>query len=218
MNKEKLKDLELEFLEYYPKGFESEELLPIMKKFNPLKLEEFAKTNLSKDSFSQPPIVCDNFMKVISKSVMVSLFDKAKLRDMIKSLTNFEKDILSIEIYELLYGDKQSGFEGLVEFLDEYKLAKWTIVSMVPYAIYRDKEYFIKPTTTKDILRYLEINELVYKPKPSFEFYDRYTQILNEAKLDIDKSLTFDNALFTGFLRRSIEVCENKVCQSTNKL
>lgn len=139
MNKEKLKDLELEFLEYYPKGFESEELLPIMKKFNPLKLEEFAKTNLSKDSFSQPPIVCDNFMKVISKSVMVSLFDKAKLRDMIKSLTNFEKDILSIEIYELLYGDKQSGFEGLVEFLDEYKLAKWTIVSMVPYAIYRDK-------------------------------------------------------------------------------
>lgn len=218
MNIEKLKDLETEFLDYYPKGFEDEELLPIMKKFNPVKLEEFAKEALKKENFSNPSLVCDNFMKVISKSVMVSLFDKAKLRDMIKSLNNYEKDMLSIEIYELLYGDKKDGFEGLVEFLDQYKLAKWTLISIVPYAIYRKKEYFIKPTTTKDILRYLEINDLKYNPKPSFEFYESYTKKLDEMRTKVDKSLYLDNAIFTGFLRRSIEICEFKVCNSINKL
>ncbi len=43
MNLEKLKDLESEFLERYPKGFEDAHFFPTMKKFKPEKLEEFAK-------------------------------------------------------------------------------------------------------------------------------------------------------------------------------
>ncbi len=140
---------------------------------------------------------------------MVSLFDKLKLKDAIASLNSYEKDMLSIEIYELLYGNKKEGFEGLVEFLSEYKLAKWTIISVVPYSINRQEEYFIKPTTTKNIINYLELKELIYKPKPSFEFYEKYTNYLDEMKSMLNSSLTFDNAAFTGFLKIAIEICED---------
>jgi len=209
MNLEKLKYLELEFLERYPKGFEDAHFFPTMKKFKPEKLEEFAKEALKKENFSNPHLVVDGFFKTIQKSVMVSLFDKLKLKDAITSLNSYEKDMLSIEIYELLYGDKKEGFEGLVEFLAQYNLAKWTLISIIPYSINRQTEYFIKPTTTKNIIKYFELESLIYKPKPSFEFYENYTEILNEMKSNIDDSLTFDNAAFTGFLKIGIEICED---------
>ncbi len=209
MNLEKLKDIESEFLERYPKGFEDAHFFPTMKKFKPEKLEEFAKEALKKENFSNPNLVVDGFFKTIQKSVMVSLFDKLKLKDAIMSLNSYEKDMLSIEIFELLYGDKKEGFEGLVEFLAQYNLAKWTLLSVVPYSINRQTEYFIKPTTTKNIIKYFELKDLIYKPKPSFEFYENYTKVLNEMKSNVDSSLTFDNAAFTGFLKIGIELCED---------
>jgi hypothetical protein len=125
------------------------------------------------------------------------------------SLNSYEKDMLSIEIFELLYGDKKEGFEGLAEFLAQYNLAKWTLLSVVPYSINRQTEYFIKPTTTKNIIKYFELKNLIYKPKPSFEFYENYTKVLDEMKSNVDDSLTFDNAAFTGFLKIGIEFCED---------
>jgi len=205
---EKLDDLESEFLYRYPKGFEDEHFFPTMKKFKPEKLEAFAKEALKKDNFSNPNLIVDGFFKTIQKSVMVSLFDKLKLKDALATLNSYEKDMLSIEIYELLYGDKKVGFEGLVEFLHEYKLAKWTLISVVPYSINRQTEYFIKPTTTKNIIKYFDLKNLVYKPKPSFEFYDNYTKVLDEMKSKLDKSITFDNAAYTGFFKIAIELCE----------
>ena len=205
---EKLKDIEAEFLEQYPKGFKDEYFFPTMKKFKPEKLEEFAKDALKKENFSNPNLIVENFYKVIQKSVMVSLFDKLKLKDALATLNSYEKDMLSIEIYELLYGNKKEGFEGLVEFLGEYRLAKWTIISVVPYYLNRQKEYFIKPTTTKNIIRYFELKDVVYKPKPSFEFYERYTTHLNDMKKNVDSSVKFDNAVFTGFLKIAIEMGE----------
>ena len=209
MNFEKLKELEEEFLYVYPDGFQDAKFFPTMKKFKPEKLEEFAKEGLKKENFSNPSLVVENFFKTIQKSVMVSLFDKLKLRDMIASLNSYEKDMLSIELYELLYGNKKEGFEGLVEFLAEYNLAKWTIISVVPYSINRQSEYFIKPTTTKNIIKYLEIKDLIYKPRPSFEFYNTYVKLLDKMKTKVDNSLTFDNAAFTGFLKIAIDICED---------
>lgn len=206
---EKLKALEEEFLYVYPKGFEDAHFFPTMKKFNPQKLEEFAKQNLNKEAFSNPNEVVGSFFKVIQKSVLVSLFDKLKFKDMLASLNSYEKDMLSIEIYELLYGNKKEGFEGLVEFLAQYNLAKWTIISVVPYYLNRQKEYFIKPTTTKSIIRYFEFKDIVYKPRPSYEFYEKYTNYLEKMKSEVSKSLSFDNAAFTGFFRVAIEICDD---------
>ena len=205
MNIKKLKDAEEEFLIHYPGGFEDEKFFPTMKKFNPSKLEEFTKDSLKKENFSNPNLVIEAFFKIIQKSVLVSLFDKLKFRDMLTSLTTYEKDMLSIEVYELLHGNKKDGFDGLVEFLKEYKLAKWTIISVLLYYNDRQKEYFIKPTTTKNVIKYFEIKDMIYKPTPSFEFYNAYKKVLNEMKKNVHKSLKIDNAVFTGFLRMAIE-------------
>ena len=205
MNIKKLKDMEEEFLTFYPTGFEDAKFFPTMKKFNPYKLEAFTKENLKKENFSNPNLIVESFFQIIQKSVLVSLFDKLKFKDMLLTLTSYEKDMLSIELYELLHGNKRDGFDGLVEFLNQYKLAKWTIISVILYYNNRQKEYFIKPTTTKNVIKYFEIKDLVYKPTPSFEFYDAYKKVLNEMKKNVDKSLSFDNAAFTGFLRIGME-------------
>ena len=201
MNLEKLKDIEEEFLFHYPNGFEDEKFFPTMKKFDPSKLEEFAKENFKKENFSNLNLVVDAFFKIIQKSVLVSVFDKLKFRDLFANMTSYEKDMLSIELYELLHGDKKEGFKGLVEFLDQYKLAKWTVISVILYYFDRQKEYFIKPTTTKNVIKYFEIKDLVYTSKPNYEFYDSYKKILNEMKKNVHNSLSKDNAGFTGFLR-----------------
>ena len=205
MNIKKLKDIEEEFLFQYPNGFEDAKFFPTMKKFDPSKLEAFTKENLKKDSFSNPNFVVDAFFKIIQKSVLVSLFDKIKFRDMLENLTSYEKDILSIGLYELLHGNQKNGFDGIVEFLSQYNLAKWTIISVILYYNDRQKEYFIKPTTTKNVIKYFELENLVYKPTPSFEFYNAYKKVLNEMKKNVHKSLHPDNAAFTGFLRIAME-------------
>ena len=149
--------------------------------------------------------ILSSLYQIIQKSVLVSLFDKLKFRDMLAGLTSYEKDMLSIELYELLHGNMKNGFDGIVEFLEQYKLAKWTIISVVLYYNNRQKEYFVKPTTTKNVIKYFEIKDLIYKPTPSFEFYDSYKKVLNEMKKNVDKSLHPDNAAFTGFLRIGME-------------
>lgn len=210
MNLEKLKDYEAEFLEQYPNGFEDGIFFPSMKKFNHQKLQDFAKDVLKKENFQNPNLVVEGFFKVIQKSIFVSLFDKLKLRDMITSLNSYEKDMLSIELYELLYGNKKDGFEGLVEFLAQYKLAKWTILSVVPYSLNPNIEYFIKPTTTKMIIKTFELKDLIYKPRPSFEFYENYSNQLDKMKSKVNKNLSPNNVGFTAFLKVCIENFEDK--------
>lgn len=209
MNIEKLKDYEAEFLSQYPEGFDDRNFFATMKSFNPLKLEEFAKDVLKKENFQNPSLVVEGFFKVVQKSVFVSLFDKLKLKDMISSLNSYEKDMLSIELYELLYGNKKNGFEGLVEFLAEYKLAKWTIISVVPYTINRDGDYFIKPTTTKNIIKTFDLEDMIYKPRPSYEFYNKYSKALNKMKKSVHKSLSPDNVGFTAFLKVAMDSYED---------
>lgn len=119
-------------------------------------------------------------------------------------MSSEQKDIMCIAFYELLFGDKKEGFESLVEVLSYYKLTNWSLVTLIPYYYYRESEFFIKPSTTKNILKYFEINHLVYKPRPSYEFYKAYTKLLQLlkkiSKLDID-----DNAVFTGFFMLSLK-------------
>jgi len=208
MNIEKLKDLEAEFFEEYPKAFEDERLLKLMKKFNPSKLEELSKQYFHKDNFSQPEIVCENFIKIVSKSVVVSFYDKMKLKDAIKDMGMYQKDMFSIALYDLLHGNKKDGYDSFVEILSEYSLAKWTLVSLVPYYMNRKKEYFIKPTTAKNIINYLELKGLKYKPKPSFEFYKGFKKALDEIKKNVPKNLSEENICLTAFLRLAIDICE----------
>jgi hypothetical protein len=204
MNLEKLKDAEAYFLELYPKGFDDEALAEIRKRHNTAKIGEQVKEMFAKDNFGMPELICENFSKIVSKATLVSLFEKPKVRDMIKQMSLAQKDMLSIGLYELLYGDKKEGFDELVDILSTYKLAKWSIISLIPYYFYRDKEFFIKPTTTKNVIKYFEIEKVIYKPKPTYEFYIEYKKILEQMKKSIDLKID-DNAAFTGFLMMSMQ-------------
>jgi len=205
MNLEKLKEAEAEFFAHYPKGFEDEALLPVVKRHNTAKIGESVRELFAEGAFGHPEEVCDNFAKIVSRSSLVSLFEKPRVRDMVKQMSPEQKDMLSIALYELLHGDKKEGFEGLVEVLSFYKLAKWPIVTLIPYYYDRNKAFFIKPTTTKNIIRYFEIEGVEYKPLPTYTFYERYTKELKEMKKRVDSSLGNDNAGFTGFLMMAIK-------------
>ncbi len=206
MNLQKLQEAEAYFLELYPQGFEDVALLPIIKRHNTAKIGEHVREMFAKENFTQPELICENFTKIVSKSTLISLFEKPKVRDMIKAMRMEQRDMLSIGLYEMLYGDKKEGLETLVEMLSFYSLAKWSIVTLIPYYFYRDKEFFIKPTTTKNIITFFEIEGLTYKSKPSYEFYVAYTKILETMKANVGEKISHDdNAAFTGFLMMAME-------------
>lgn len=196
----KLKILEAHFFNLYPKGFEDEQIQAIIKKHNTAKIGESVRKMFAPDNFAQPQPICENFAKIASQSTLISLFEKPKVRETVKQMSIEQKDALSHGLYELLHGKKESGFCELVDILARYGLAKWSIVTLLPYYYARDKEIFVKPNTTKDIINYFEIAELSYKPKPSYEFYAKYKEVIDGMKSLVDESLGRDNAGFTGFL------------------
>ena len=114
--------------------------------------------------------------------------------------------MFSIGLYEMLYGNKKEGFDIMVEVLAYDTLAKWSIVTLLPYYFYRDKEFFIKPTTTKNIIAFFEIEGLTYHPKPSLEFYTAYKNVLETMRANVSPKISpQDNAGFTGFLMMAME-------------
>ena len=205
MNLQKLKEAEASFFTFYPKGFEDEALLPIIKRHNTAKIGESVRELFAPEKFTRTEEIGESFAKIVSKSSLISLFEKPKVRDMVKQMNMEQQDMLAIGLYELLHADHEKGFRILVDVLSIYKLAKWSIVTLIPYYYARDKEFFIKPTTTKDIIKFFEINGLEYKPKPSYEFYMRYTQILKEMKSHVSPLIGADNAGFTGFLMMAMK-------------
>ncbi|MFA5215703.1 hypothetical protein [Sulfuricurvum sp.] len=205
MNLNKLKEAEASFFAFYPKGFEDEALLPIIKRHNTAKIGQSVREMFAPDNFAKTEQICESFAKIVSKSSLVSLFEKPKVRDMVKQLSMEQQDMLSIGLFELLHANQEKGFEILVDILSTYKLAKWSIVTLIPYYYARDKDFFIKPTTTKDIIKFFEISGLEYKPKPTYAFYTRYKKVLLEMKSQVSPMISQDNAGFTGFLMMAMK-------------
>jgi len=198
---EKLKICEEHFFEIYPKGFEDEALVQVMKRHNLPKLTAFAQEAFAKENFSNPEQITEAMVKVVSRSSLISLFEKPKFRDAVKSMSSERKALLSLGLEEMLHGSFKNGFEMMLDILTEEKLAKWSLMTVIPYYYAPHKALFIKPTTTKDIIKYFEIEDLVYKPRPSYAFYRQYKKVLGQFKREVNKKLSKDNARFTGFLR-----------------
>lgn len=98
----------------------------------------------------------------------------------------------------------------MLEIFTEEKLAKWSLISVIPYYYAPKKHLFIKPTTTKDVLKYFDIEEIVYKPRPSYEFYAKYKKILAQFKKEVNNKISNDNAKFTGFLMMGMEAMKDE--------
>jgi len=201
----KLKIIEEHFFEMYPKGFEDEALAQIVKRHNVAKLTDFAHEAFAKENFDNPQQIVEDMIKVVSRSSLISLFEKPKFRDAVKAMGFERKEMLSIGLEEMLHGSFKNGFNIVLDILTEEKLAKWSLISVIPYYYAPKKNLFIKPTTTKNVLTYFDIEEIVYKPRPSYEFYTKYKKILAQFKKEVNKKLSNDNAKFTGFLMMGME-------------
>jgi hypothetical protein len=200
MNLRKLRDAEALFLHRYPGGFEDEDLKPILRKHNVGKLTEFAATALAPERFARQSQVLDDIVKIASRSSMVSMFEKPKFRDFVGGLSRPSREQLADAYRRALHDDAAGGFEDLVAQLAEAGLAKWTLLTVCPFYYRPQQDVFVKPNTTKDVIRRFELEGLVYRPRPSWTFYQAYRSAIDEMKAAVHPSLSPSNAAFTGFL------------------
>ncbi|WP_411823940.1 hypothetical protein [Leptospira sp. 'Mane'] len=200
----KLKLLESSFLSLYPDGFQHPKLKEIGKKMKSEQLYLLAKESFAKEKFKEPLEITKAMVKIVTRSPMISLFEKPKLRDYVESLSQKDKETLSNGLFEFFYGKEELGFNLQLDILRKGKLAKWSILTICPAYLRPQKEVFVKPTTTKDVLAYFQIPDLEYKPTPSYEFYKKYKTLINKMKTQMDPSLSPSNAAFTGFLMMSL--------------
>jgi len=204
MNSNKLHEAEMDFLSIYPGGFSDPAMVEIKKKHKPEKMKQMAQELFAKDAFEDIEQMTLNISKVITTSSMVSVFEKPKFRDFTRSISTGEKKILVQSHYDLIHGDQALGFETLVEFLQRFKLAKWTYVTACQFYFKPNKEVFIKPTTCKGVIKHFELEGLIYKPLPDYSFYKKYRAAVNKMKKQADKIAITDNAAFSGFLMMSL--------------
>lgn len=200
----KLQAAEAEFLDRYPGGFNNPEMQKVAKKHNVGRMTELAQEFFTPAALSNVHVAADNMIKVVSRSSMVSMFEKPKFRDFVKHLNEDEKAFLVNGLNQVLHGKQRDGFEAMVSLLATEKLAKWSVVSIIPAYFRPTKEVFVKPTTAKNILRHFCIDDPVYKPLPSWDFYNKYRKLINTGKKHVDKSLSPSNAAFSGFLMMTV--------------
>ncbi|MFT5317156.1 MAG: hypothetical protein ACI8RA_000399 [Chlamydiales bacterium] len=203
MNFKALKDAEKKFLSRYPGGFNHPEMIEIGKKHKIDQLADFAKNSFAKTSFDDPKLIIEDTAKLVSRSTMVSMFEKPKFRDFSRSLNIKEKEKIAEAIFELLHGKEKLGFEIILEELKKKKLAKWPLITVVQSYFRPQREVFVKPTTTKLIVEKLEL-DVVYNPTPSWDFYRKYRKIIKELKEQSNKSLSPNNPALCGFLMMAL--------------
>ena len=199
-NKAKLKKLEGDFLIEYPQGFDDPRMQAIAKKHPILKMTDFAHEHFSQSAAGNVHVCTQNMQKIISRSSMVSMFEKPKFKALINTLNEYDKAYLVDSLLEYLHGNQQRGFEGVMQILAMEKLAKWSLLTIIPAYYHPNSEVFVKPTTAKNILKYFGTTEITYKPTPSWEFYQRYRELINQAKEHVPASLSPNNPAFCGFL------------------
>jgi hypothetical protein len=200
MNLDKLKQAEADFLQRYPGGFSDPGMAPIKKKHNVDKLVDFTQENLGRGAFGRPEQVAENLLTIVSRSSMVSRFEKPRFRDFIRGMNSREKQDLADAFEQRLYGRKQFGFELMLGMLQQHKLAKWSLISVVPFHHAPNREVFVKPTTAKGILAFLEVEDLKYHPTPSWAFYKGYRDLVKDVRKHVVPTLAPNNAALTGFL------------------
>jgi hypothetical protein len=203
MNTKKLKLAEKQFMRLYPGGFSHPEMQAIGKKHRMDKMVALAQAEFAKAKFKNSEIVAEAMVKIVSRSSLVSVFEKPRFRDSVRIMSHSEKDILTTGLEEFLHGKRQAGFELMTQSLAQWKLAKWSLLTLIPNYYRPTQEVFVKPTTAKGVIDYFELEGLEYSPKPNWAFYKKFRATVDEMKPLVDPSLSPNNAAFLGFLMMS---------------
>lgn len=209
MNLEKLKHAEQFFMTRYPAGFSHPDMQAIAKKHKMDKMIAFSQQSFAKKNFRDTGDIIENMIKVVSRSSMVSIFEKPKFKDFAHGLEPKHKNALVSGLKEQLYGDEQKGFEKILDIMKIGRMAKWSLISICPVYFRPDDEVFVKPTTVKKAIAHFELTSLVYRPQPSWAFYEEFRAIINIMKSKVDPLLSPNSAAFTGFLMMSMAALED---------
>ncbi len=209
MNLEKLKRAEEFFMTRYPNGFSHPDMLAIGKKHKMDRMISLSQECFAKKNFRDTADIIESMIKIVSRSSMVSVFEKPKFRDFANSLEPKHKNAITSGLKEQLHGDEQKGFEKILEIMKIGKMAKWSLISICPVYFRPQDEVFVKPTTAKNAIIHFELTGLIYKPQPSWEFYKDFRCIINDMKTKVDPLLSPNNAAFTGFLMMSMAALES---------
>lgn len=200
----KLKVLEEQFYDHYPNGFDCEEMKSIEKKHKLDKFLEQTHERFSVEAFESTDII-ESFYKLINASTLVSRFEKPPFKNFISIISDAEREILKDGLFEFLHGNEEKGFNILVEVMSAHKVAKWPILTVLRAYYYPQDDIFIKPTTVKKILRYFDVKDIHYTPRPNYQFYAAYRVFLNDLKKEASKGVKPNNPAFSGFLMMMIE-------------
>lgn len=204
MNLNKLKQAEASFLLRYPEGFADPAMQAVRKKHNVDRIVAYAQESLTRANCGRPQFVADTLLNIISRSSMVSRFEKPPFRAFVDALGSDEKEALAYAVEQRLHGRKQAGFETMLGMLQHHRIAKWAVISAVPFYYAPTREVFVKPTTAKNIIRFLEVSDLQYHATPSWAFYKGYRDLVAQVKKAVPRTLAPNNAALTGFLMMSV--------------
>lgn len=205
INIKKLKEYETRFYMRYPNGWESEALQATLKKHNVGKMESFAQEVLSEDGLRHELEAMKGIVKLISRSSLVSVFEKVKFKNLIAESDDlFQREIVDT-IRIMLHENEALGFERLAALLSPYKMAKWPIITVLLTYYQPKKQVFVKPTTVKAIIRNVELTNLTYTPKVNYSFYREYRDAFLTMTSHVNKELSKSNGHFSGFLMMTME-------------
>ena len=205
MNLSRLRQAEAAFLHRYPGGFENPEIIATrVKKHKPDQMIALARESFSEETFKRPDLIVQNMVKVISRSSVISVFEKPRFRDFANTLHQQDREFLCSGLKELLHGNEQTGFEMMLDLWKSHRLAKWSLMTVCQTYFYPQRDVFIKPTTVKGVIQYFELENLHYQPTPSWDFYEAYRSAFYEMKSQVDPALSPTNPAFSAFLWMSV--------------
>lgn len=210
MNQKKLKQAEAQFMQRYPGGFSHPDMQAVGKKHRMDKMVALAQGEFAKGKFKNPETVAEAMVKVVSRSSLVSMFEKPRFRDSVRIMSHSEKDVLTTGLEEFLHGKRQAGFELMTEALRQWKLAKWSLLTVIPNYYHPQDEVFVKPATAKGVIDYFELTGLSYSAQPSWDFYERFRDAVLKMKAAADPLLAPSNAAFLGFLMMSFQAAKTE--------
>jgi len=203
MNKEVLLEAQHRFVSRYPGGFSNPELVATGKKFKMDQHGDFAREHFAENRFDAPRDIVEAMATLVSRSALVSMFEKPKFKAAVLALSPMEIDDWAGSLRELLYGDQKTGFQGLVTALSRHKLAKWTLVTVAPAYYDQKAEVFVKPSTTKLIIDRLRL-DMTYSATPTWKFYQGYREAVLAMRKIAKAVKAPGNPSFTGFLMMSL--------------
>lgn len=210
MNLDKLKTAETAFLSAYPLGFDTPGLKEMVKKHDMSRITLFAQNAFSPTALEDIEKATDDLVRLIARSSIVSVFEKAKLRDAVRSMSYGEREDMMGFVRELLHGHEAMGFDGLCGMLFRYGASKWPLVTALRCYYYPDTDLVIKPTTVKNVISHFGLIELHYVTQPNFAFYNKYRSAVQSLRSHTAAPMnSYALAGYSGFLMMVLGLLPN---------